>query len=444
MANAGEDVSICAGESTTLTASGGFNYQWSTGETTQSISVNPTETTSYSVIVSNQDQSVSDTDSVTITVSDIPIADVSNDVTIALGQSATLFATGGDTYEWSTGETGNSITVTPTTNTTYTVIVYNASGCSDEDSVTIFVIEEVIADAGEDSAICEGDSITLTATGGDTYLWSTGETTESITVSPLNTTTFTVEVSDQYTSDTDDVLVTVNPLPVVSAGDDVTINAGESVTLYGSGGNTYLWSTGDTNANISVSPLQTTTYTISTTINGCSDTDEVTVIVIDLVNASAGEDQDICPGADVTLTANGGDSYVWSTGETTQQIIVSPEETTTYTVVATTAAGSGSDDVTVNILNDCVPESNEILDFSFKAYPNPNKGDLKVRITGLQTSGVVMVTDILGNNLKYIELEPNGGQTMVLKVDLTSVAKGLYLVTLYSDTRTVTKKIVKY
>jgi len=444
VAYAGEDVSICLGESTTLTASGGFNYQWSTGETTQSISVNPTQTTSYSVTVSNQDQSVSDTDSVTVTVFDLPIADVSNDVAIASGQSATLFATGGDTYLWSTGETGNSITVTPTTDTTYTVIAYNAGGCSDEDTVTIYVIEEVIADAGEDLTICEGDSVTLTASGGDTYLWNTGETTESITVSPFNTTIYTVIVSDQFTSDTDDVSVTVNPLPVVSAGDDVTINEGESVTLYGSGGNTYLWSTGDTNANISVSPTVTTTYTISTTINGCSDTDEVTVTVNNVVNASAGEDQETCPGENVTLTASGGDTYVWSTGETTQQIMVSPEETTTYSVLATTAAGSGSDDVIINV-GTCLLDnpSTEVLDFSFRAFPNPNEGDLNVKITGLHTSGAVMLTDILGNKLKYIELAPNGGLTTLLKVDIASVAKGLYLLTLYSDNRTVTKKIVK-
>ncbi|WP_303319034.1 LamG-like jellyroll fold domain-containing protein [Flavivirga abyssicola] len=137
----------------------------------------------------------------------------------------------------------------------------------------------VVADAGPDVTICEGDSTTLTASGGTTYLWSTGETTASINVSPIVTTTYTVTVSDGITSDNDDVIVTVTPSPTADAGADVTIDEGNSTTLTATGGGTYLWSTGETTANINVSPTATTTYTVTVTQNGCSSNDDVVVTV---------------------------------------------------------------------------------------------------------------------------------------------------------------------
>ena len=102
--------------------------------------------------------------------------------------------------------------------------------------------------------------LTLTASGGTSYKWSTGETTASITVSPTETTTYSVEVSDGTSSDTDQVVVTVNSAPQAKAGSNRTIEQGETIVLTATGGDSYLWSTGETTASISVSPLQTTTY----------------------------------------------------------------------------------------------------------------------------------------------------------------------------------------
>ncbi len=351
-ANAGEDVSICFGESTTLTASGGSSYLWNTGETTAIITVNPNATTTYSVTVFNTAQTASDEDSVTVTVNDLPVTNAGDDVTIFDGEFTNLTATGADTYLWSTGETTASINVSPNSTTTYSVTGFT-NGCEATDEVIVTVqTENINANAGDDVAICLGESTTLTATGGSSYLWNTGETTSSITVNPIMTTTYSVIVynATQTVSDEDSVTVSVNDLPETNAGDDVTIFDGESITLTASGADSYLWSTGETAANINVSPNTTTTYTVTGFSNGCETTDDVTVTVEPSdFEASAGADRTICEGYETTLTATEGDSYLWSTGETTQSITVNPATTQTYSVTVFQGEAQGSANVTVEV-----------------------------------------------------------------------------------------------
>ena len=108
---------------------------------------------------------------------------------------------------------------------------------------------------------------------------------------------------------TDQVLVTVNPIPTVGAGADQTICVDASVTLSGSGAATYTWDNGVTNA-ISFAPTATTTYTVTgTSAAGCTSTDQVVVTVNPLPVVNAGVDQTICIGASVTLAGSGASTY---------------------------------------------------------------------------------------------------------------------------------------
>jgi hypothetical protein len=356
-ADAGKDQTICLGNSATLTATGGTSYKWSTGETTASITVNPTETSTYSVEVS--DGTTTDTDEVVVMVNELPTASAGTNVTIESGQSTTLTASGGDSYQWNTGETTASITVSPTTTTNYEVTV-TKNGCSATDFVKVTVNAAtappvmVTADAGKDQTICLGNSATLTATGGTSYKWSTGETSASITVSPTETTTYSVEVSDVTSSDIDEVVVVVNSAPQAKAGSNRTITLGETIVLTASGGDSYQWSNGETTASISVSPSTTTTYSVEVFSNGCSGTDQVKVSVVKPIppaDADAGGDLTICRGESITLTGSGGTVYHWSTGETTQNITVSPDRTTTYILEATRGGVTDTDEVIVTVIN---------------------------------------------------------------------------------------------
>ncbi|MBK7698610.1 MAG: hypothetical protein IPJ39_07710 [Saprospiraceae bacterium] len=198
------------------------------------------------------------------------------DIDLCQSQSIVLTsssATSG-TYTWSTGQTGNSIMVTPTQSTqTYAVTFTNSEGCTAQDNIIVNILGNPVSNAGADQTICAGQSATLTAqpVPGATYNWSNGATSQSITVSPSASQTYTLTVTKGDCFSVSDVDVTVNILPTVTiAGDNVICN-GTSTSLTASGGNIYAWSNGSTTSTITVSPTTTTTYTVTVSdANGCS------------------------------------------------------------------------------------------------------------------------------------------------------------------------------
>ena len=180
-------------------------------------------------------------------------------------------------------------------------------------------------------------------------MWSTGETSASIDVSPTISTSYSVTVSNSSCNAVDQMLLTVNALPSVSAGGDQSICEGETIVLTASGGSSYIWSNGETTASNSVSPVGTTTYSVTVSSNGCSASDQATVTVNPYPVADAGIDQEICDGGSVTLTATGGSSYFWSTSSVSAQITVSPVITTQYYVTVSEGSCVAVDSVTVEV-----------------------------------------------------------------------------------------------
>ncbi len=142
----------------------------------------------------------------------------SNDISICSGQSTNISVishSGGLAqyqYLWSNnGGNTQAVTVNPTVTTNYTVTVTDANGCTATDDVLVTVFPQTNANAGPDITICHNTSITLTASGGINYLWSTNENTASITVNPAITQTYTVTVTDANgCTDTDDVIVNID------------------------------------------------------------------------------------------------------------------------------------------------------------------------------------------------------------------------------------------
>lgn len=192
------NTTICQGSSSTLTASGGGTYSWSTTATTASITVSPTSASTYTVIASVG--SCADTTSITVNVVSSPTAAITCVNTICAGQNINLSASGGTSYSWSTGATTSSISPPTLSTNTYSVIVSNGQ-CADTTSCTVNVLPPPSADAGASVTITAGSSTVLNASGGGAYVWSPGTglsctNCQNPSANPAVTTTYSVIVTD--------------------------------------------------------------------------------------------------------------------------------------------------------------------------------------------------------------------------------------------------------
>ena len=330
---------ICSGIGTTLTASSGANYIWSTGETTQSITANNPGV--YSVTVTNSNGC---SNSTTQTVSLMEQTTISGNNHICSGQSTTLSANGSGSYAWSNGANTSFITVNTPGN--YSVTVTMSNGCASSASLVVTIGTTPTPTILGNTTICQGETTILTATGGVSYAWSNGGTSNSTTVNQSGVYTV-IATNAEGCSATANVTVTVNPLPTITIGGNTTVCAGNSTMLTASGANSYSWSTGDNTASVTINAFGVYTVT-GTSSEGCSNTASVTVLVSQLPNITITGMTDICVGESTTLTANGGETYLWSDGTTNNTLTVSTAGT--YQVIGYNAAGCNAmASATVNV-----------------------------------------------------------------------------------------------
>jgi len=270
---------ICIGTTASLTASGATTYTWSTGVSNDSLFVSPGVNTTYTVIGANG----ACTNSAVSTVSVIGIAiSVTGNNLICLGQSTNLTASGSTSYTWSTGSTNTSINVSPTSTTNYTVSSIAAS-CSNTAVYTVSVTPPPTLTVSG-TPYCAGQTTTVTVTGANSYTWSTGSTTNSIVVSPIGNTTYTV-VGSSIPSCTSSIVFTpslittapeiINTSPVIFCLDSI-----KAITVRIVGGNqpyTVSWLI----PGGGIVPFDTTTYTYYFTQSITPSTGSYTIVVTD-------------------------------------------------------------------------------------------------------------------------------------------------------------------
>ncbi|MBK8874427.1 MAG: T9SS type A sorting domain-containing protein [Bacteroidetes bacterium] len=233
---------------------------------------------------------------------------------------------------------------------------FGASGtCNNISGNTVFAAPAIpVITAGSSTTFCSGQSVTLTSSAADSYLWSTGETTQSIVVSSAgsyNVTVYNAALCSNVSASTD---VIVNPLPTpsISPSGSTTFCPGGNVTLdAGAGYTAYLWSDGSTTQSITVSTSGTFTVTV-TDGNGCTGTSpSVTTTVganLSPVITPLGS-LTFCAGGSVVLDAGVYASYLWSDGSTTQSISVSTSGTFTVTVTDGNGCTGTSPSVTTTV-----------------------------------------------------------------------------------------------
>jgi gliding motility-associated-like protein len=173
--------------------------------------------------------------------------------------------------------------------------------------------------------------------------------------------------------------ITVIPLPIVSAGNDLSICTGDQVTLSGSGAISYTWDNGVADGQAFVPALGQTIYTVTGAANGCSATDQVTVNVSQNLIVDAGPDMQICSGESVVLSATGANQYQWDNGVTNGVAFVPVDGISTYIVLGTSGSCFASDEVILTV-GDCgfefempnvfSPDGNLVNDFCVPVKAN--------------------------------------------------------------------------
>ena len=371
--NAGNDITICIGNSTLLNATGATTYQWSNGSSNGN-SVNPTLTTTYSVIGTDNNGCLN-SDQLIVTVNALPQVNAGPDQTICDGTQLVLNATGANNYTWNNG-LPNGSTIIPSLGTTiYTVVGTSSFGCENSDQIQVIVNSLPIIEAGQNQEVCENTSIILNATGASTFTWNNSVANNQAFNPPVGTTTYSVTgTTIQGCTNSDQVTVIVHPLPQVQAGTDLSICAGDSITLLAQGANNLNWSNGIQNG-ISFVPVSTTIYTVTGTSQySCVNSDNVVVTVNPIPAVYAGIDTSICFGETFSVSGTGADFYEWNNGATNNASFIPNEGTITYTVIGTTNEGCINSDSLVLIVksipqiqfqadasNGCIPKTINFL-----------------------------------------------------------------------------------
>ena len=268
-----DTIFACPGDSVTLNVNQAANYNWSTGETTQFITVPVPAVDSplvqYSAFVTNPPSYTCFAWTTTIWVAPAPpTATITGNGAICVGSSTTLTANSGVSYAWSNGATTQTINVS--TAGTYTVTVSNGPSCSAVSTPFAVTVGSAVANITGPAAICSGAAANLQANVGTNYLWSSGATTQNISVNATGSYTVTVTQNGGCTATaSQSINVASNPIPTITGSN--TICAGTLTSFNAGVFTSYLWSSGQTTQ--SITPLSVGNYTVTVTnASGCTAT----------------------------------------------------------------------------------------------------------------------------------------------------------------------------
>ncbi len=302
---------------------------------------------------------------------------------LCIGQSLPLQASGGSTYSWSpaTGLSdptiGNPI-ASPQSTTTYTVTAATPQGCTGNASVTITTLPSPVITAGNNATVCENDPVTLNASGGVTYTWTSADPTfqatgPTIPTTPSQSTDYTVTgTGSNGCTASATVSIIVHQLPVFGlTPPDTTVCTNSTLELKASGGDQYTWqsSTGaplGSNPTLIVNPGANTTIQVTITDDICQLSSTLTAIVnirpLPELSITSSNIID-CKIGQATLRVTGANSYQWQplpgiTSLFSADPVVTPVQTTTYYVKGTDANGCSSlDSVNVKVNDASDPSS---------------------------------------------------------------------------------------
>lgn len=368
--------------------------------------------------------------------------------TICNGGSFTLSANGATSYNWMPGNlTGSPVVVSPSATTTYTV-TGTTNSCAGTNTVTVTVNPLPAVSLGADVTQCGGTTTLNAGNAGSDFLWSNGDTTQSVTVSSSGT--YIVTVTDGNTcSASDTAVVTINTPPVVALGADVTQCGGTATLNAGNSGSSFLWSNGDTTQSITVS--STGTYIVTVTDgNTCSASDTAVVTINPLPNVIAGGVPPAVCVDDVNITLTGSPAGgTWSGPGVTGNIFdPSAAGSGTHDLIYNYTDGngcSGADTVSITV-NLCLGINSSSTLNMVTIYPNPLTAEsgtevITLAVTGATAEMQLTITDAEGR-VVYTGKENASRNGFVRTIGTGNMAAGIYMLRMSTSTEQRVEKIV--
>ena len=321
----GPDITFCEGDSTVLDALDGFsNYTWSTGQTTKTISIKQA-----GVYIVKVDNGCIYTDTIEAFQRIKPVINLGRDTIILYPDQIILDAGNpGATYLWKPAYflSGPQRTVSQTGEYSVTV---SYDRCSNSDTINVISISKPYVNLGPDNFLCEKDSVVLNAQNPySQYLWSTGDTTESVTINKSGT--YWVRVQNKYFPPSSDTIKISFSTPQINLGNDTILCTGQFLTLKNPiPGSTSRWSNYSTNNEISVGAAGK--YYVTVKLGSCLTSDTIMVTRKDRPSINIGADTYLCEGDSINLDAGANATYYqWSTGDTGRYLNI--KKGGTYTV----------------------------------------------------------------------------------------------------------------
>jgi hypothetical protein len=324
---------------------------------------------------------------------------------------------------------------------------YTKQGCASPMipvTLTVNPQPNVSINALPSNVICAGKTVTLTATGADTYTWNTAATTSVISSAPSFNTTYSVIASSTacpgtYTSN---VAITVNANPTINiSASSMSVCSGNTINLNATGGVLYNWSNSATTQSISVTPSVSTSYTVvGTAANSCTTSAIVTITVNakPSVSLTAASNTACLMGGPIILTGlPAGGVY---SGANVSGNSLNPTATGTFYPVYsfTNAAGCSntvSASIVVKVCTDIISQS--VKSTGLRVYPNPNQGVFTIE-TANTFAKTIEMTDLTG---RIVYVQTTDAET--IQMNIVDLANGVYHVRIHSQNGIDIIKVVK-
>lgn len=443
----GADAVVCSGTQVSFSGpSGQYDYLWNTGDTVVTITTGTGG--SYDVLVTDTVNGCAESDTVMLTVNPNPPVALGSDTSVcsASGSLTLMGPAGAYDYNWSTGDSTQTIMVNSTG--VYSVLVTDtATTCYSSDTITVNYNTSPVAALGNDTTFCSANGpITLAGPAGPyNYMWSDMST--GMTLQTNTTGTYYVDVTDTTSgcTATDTIMINVPMSPAVSLTD--TSLCGTQHTIMGPAGPyNYLWSDMTTGMNNTVTSSGTYGLTVTDTTSGCAGMDSA---VINLnssptVTATASSMTPCADDANVMLTGSPAGGMFFGTSVTGNQFDPSVGAGT-YAIIYnyTDVNGcSGADTISI-VVNACVGITEPFVQAGMNVYPNPNNGVFTFTAADVNCEKMTIEVMTLEGQVVRAEQHNNIQGNFVTEIDMDEFANGTYLMRVITDGAVYTQRIVK-